>query len=84
MRKLIPWLLILAACQPETPPTMPVEVPDAGAADAAPALPPDMSAPMCARPCSDALPCNPSVWGVCVAGCCVCSPPDGGSCPASP
>lgn len=51
---------------------------DGGSADMAE---PAMS---CGRRCDDANPCNPSVWGVCIAGCCVCRPPDGGSCPATP
>ena len=36
---------------------------------------------VCARPCSNNSQCNPSVWQVCEVGCCVCRPPDGGTCP---
>lgn len=48
------------------------------------------TAPCCARPCMTDSDCNPSLWQVCVGaaagapGCCVCEPPDGGTCPAPP
>ena len=38
----------------------------------------------CARPCTTDSECNPSLWQVCVEGCCTCAPPDGGMCPAAP
>lgn len=37
--------------------------------------------PCCRRPCTTDAQCNPSLWEVCTAGCCTCTPPDGGTCP---
>lgn len=40
--------------------------------------------PCCRRPCTTDAQCNPSLWEVCApSGCCTCTPPDGGTCPAA-
>ncbi len=35
----------------------------------------------CRIPCDFDGKCPAAIWGVCVAGCCICMPPDGGMCP---
>lgn len=83
MKRIFLLLVVgLAGCSHELQPVIPDATVDAGidggnAEMADPAM-------VCWRSCDDAHPCNPSVWGVCVAGCCVCRPPDGGTCPATP